>query len=173
MAHFAELDNNNTVLRVVVIGNDIETAAGPLGANDMHVDGETWCVNFFKSGNWKQTSYNNSFRKQYCGVGYTYDAGKDKFLSPQNHPSWTLDANDDWQAPVTYPTIGSYDDPSGEVYLDSDADFLPIGKAVGDIKILLYGVIWNEANLKWTAEDKSEPVNNFDWDPSTLSWVAV
>ena len=61
MAHFAELDDNNVVQRVVVVGNDVATAAGPLGANDMHVDGETWCVNFFKTGNWKQTSYNNSF----------------------------------------------------------------------------------------------------------------
>ena len=48
MAHFAELDNSNTVIRVVVVGNDVETAAGPLGENDMHVDGETWCINFFK-----------------------------------------------------------------------------------------------------------------------------
>ena len=71
MAHFAELDGNNIVTRVIVVGNDVTTAAGPLGENDMHVDGETWCVNFFKGGNWKQTSYNNNFRKQYAGKGYT------------------------------------------------------------------------------------------------------
>ena len=47
MAHFAELDGNNVVTRVVVVGNDVTTADGPLGTNDMHVDGETWCVNFF------------------------------------------------------------------------------------------------------------------------------
>ena len=105
MAHFAELDNDNIVKRVVVVANDIETAAGPLGENDMHVDGETWCVNFFKGGTWKQTSYNNNFRKQYCGVGYTYDSTKDKFISPQPYSSWSLDTNDDWQAPITYPTI--------------------------------------------------------------------
>ena len=104
MAHFAELDGNNTVTRVVVVGNDITTAAGPLGENDMHVDGETWCVNFFKGGNWKQTSYNNTFRKQYAGKGFTYDSAKDKFLSPKPYTSWSLDGNDDWQAPVTYPT---------------------------------------------------------------------
>ena len=69
MAHFAELDDDNKVKRVVVIGNDVETAAGPLGENDMHVDGETWCINFFKGGNWKQTSYNHTFRKQYAGKG--------------------------------------------------------------------------------------------------------
>ncbi len=70
MAHFAELDDNNIVTRVVVVGNDVPTAAGPLGENDMHVDGETWCVNFFKGGTWKQTSYNHNFRKQYAGKGY-------------------------------------------------------------------------------------------------------
>ena len=79
MAHFAELKletdkfdsskQNWVVQRVVVVGNDISTAAGPLGENDMHVDGETWCVNFFKGGTWKQTSYNNNFRKQYAGIG--------------------------------------------------------------------------------------------------------
>ena len=83
MAHFAELDGNNIVQRVVVVGNDVETAAGPLGENDMHVDGETWCVNFFKGGNWKQTSYNANFRKQYAGKGHIFDAAKNKFLVSQ------------------------------------------------------------------------------------------
>ena len=70
----------------------------------MHVDGETWCVNFFKGGTWKQTSYNHNFRKQYAGKGSTFDAAKNKFISPQPFASWSLDGNDDWQAPVTYPT---------------------------------------------------------------------
>ena len=80
MAHFAELesktdptgftsDTHLVVTRVVVVGNDIAAGGGTLGDNDMHVDGETWCVNFFKGGNWKQTSYNHSFRKQYCHYG--------------------------------------------------------------------------------------------------------
>ena len=76
MANFAELESKTdpsgftsdtllVVKRVVVVADDTPTAAGPLGDNDMHVDGETWCVNFFKGGIWKQTSYNNNFRKQY------------------------------------------------------------------------------------------------------------
>ena len=116
MAHFAELktkvdptgftsDTHQVVERVVVVGNDVDTAAGPLGENDMHVDGETWCINFFKSGIWKQTSYNNNFRKQYAGIGMIYDPVKDKFLSQQPYASWSLDDNDDWQAPITYPSI--------------------------------------------------------------------
>jgi hypothetical protein len=155
MAHFAELkamtdptgftsDSHQVVQRVVVVGNDISTAAGPLGANDMHVDGETWCVNFFKGGIWKQTSYNHNFRKQYCGKGFVYDPVKDKFLAPQPYQSWSLDGNDDWQAPVPYPT--------------DTAD-----KRIN----------WDEPNLRWTAKDFSDPVNNFNWDASTLAWVSA
>jgi hypothetical protein len=144
MAHFAELDNSNVVKRVVVVGNDITTAAGPLGSNDMHVDGETWCVNFFKGGNWKQTSYNNNFRKQYAGKGYTFDAAKNKFISPQPFASWALDGNDDWQAPVTYPT-------------DTTDKHIS----------------WDEDNQKWIAIDDSDPVNNFNWDASGLTWVSA
>jgi len=144
MAHFAEIDGSNIVTRVVVVGNDVTTAAGPLGSNDMHVDGETWCVNFFKGGTWKQTSYNNNFRKQYAGKGYTFDSAKDKFISPQPYDSWALDGNDDWQAPVTYPTDTT-------------------DKAIS----------WDEAGLKWTATDDSDPVNNFNWDASGLTWVSA
>ena len=152
MAHFAELDGSNIVTRVIVVGNDVTTAAGPLGDNDMHVDGETWCVNFFKGGTWKQTSYNNNFRKQYCGKGYTFDSAKDKFISPQPFTSWALDGNDDWQAPVTYPTITTYG--------SSD----PLDR---------YNISWNEENLKWTATDSEDPVNNFNWDASGLTWVSA
>ena len=105
MAHFAELDENNIVVKVTVVDNNIETSSGKLGVNDMHVDGETWCKNFFNQPDttFKQTSYNNNFRKQYAGRGYTYDAAKDKFIYPQPHASWSLDGNDDWQAPITRP----------------------------------------------------------------------
>ena len=143
MAHFAELDNNNVVLRVVVVGNDCVPS-------DEHIDGETWCINFFKSGNWKQTSYNHNFRKQYCGEGFTYDAAKNKFISPKPHASWALDVNDDWQAPVTFPTVTEYGDPAKR-----------------------YFISWDEAGQKWTATDNSDPVNNFNWDASGLTWVSA
>jgi len=105
MAHFAELDENNIVVTVTVVDNNIETSNGKLGVNDMHVDGETWCKNFFNQPDttFKQTSYNNNFRKQYAGKGYTYDDAKDKFICPQPHASWSLDGNDDWQAPIARP----------------------------------------------------------------------
>jgi len=109
MAHFAELetkvdptgftsDEQQIVKRVVVVGNDCVPS-------DMHIDGETWCINFFNGGIWKQTSYNHNFRKQYAGIGMIYDPVKDKFLAPQPFASWSLDDNDDWQPPITFPTI--------------------------------------------------------------------
>jgi hypothetical protein len=101
MAHFAELDGSNVVTRVVVVDNSHVPS-------DKHADGETWCVNFFGGGTWKQTSYNNKFRKQYAGKGDTYDAAKDKFISPQPYASWALDGSDDWQAPISKPDDGKY-----------------------------------------------------------------
>ena len=98
MAHFAELDGSNIVLRVCVVDN----AHVP---SDGHADGEAWCVDFW-GGTWKQTSYNNNFRKQFASVGYTYDAAKDKFILPQPFASWALDGSDDWQAPITKPADG-------------------------------------------------------------------
>jgi len=144
MAHFAEIDNNNVVLRVVVMGNDIPANGGTLENNDMHIDGEKFCIKLFKGGVWKQTSYNHNFRKQYAGIGYTYDSAKNKFISPQPYASWALDANDDWQAPVTYPT-----------------------------DITEKRISWDEENLRWIAKDFQDPINNFNWDPSALAWVSA
>ena len=95
MAHFAELDGDKKVIRVCVVDN----AHVP---SDKHADGETWCANFW-GGTWKQTSYNNKFRKQFAGLGMTYDATKDKFISKQPYASWALDSDDDWQAPLSKP----------------------------------------------------------------------
>lgn len=91
MAHFAELDNNNIVLRVIVVSDDNEA------------DGENWCHGLL-GGRWKQTSYNHNIRKQYAGIGFTYDATADVFVAPQPFPSWTLDENHDWQPPTPRPT---------------------------------------------------------------------
>ena len=120
MAHFAELesrtdptgftsDTHLVVKRVVVVANDEVPS-------DEHADGETWCVNFFGGGTWKQTSYNNKFRKQYAGLGMTYDADKDKFITIKPYTSWVLDSNDDWQAPIAKP-----DD--GKIYLWNEDDY--------------------------------------------------
>ena len=108
MAHFAEINTNsreypegnvipadNKVMRVCVVDN----ANVP---SDKYIDGETWCTNMW-GGTWKQTSYNGNFRKQFAAVGDIYDAAKDKFIKPQPYASWTLDGDDDWQAPIAEP----------------------------------------------------------------------
>ena len=148
MAHFAELktkvdptgfttDTHQVVERVVVVGNDCVPS-------DMHADGETWCINFFKGGIWKQTSYNNNFRKAYAGIGMIYDPVKDKFLSPQPFASWDLDSNDDWQSPVTYPN--------------------------GDQSA--YRISWDEDNLRWLGTKRSDD-SNYRWNADDSEWVSI
>ena len=105
MAHFAKLDENNIVLEVnVVHNNELLDENG----QESEAKGIEFLVNW--SGgytNWKQTSYNGNVRKNYAGVGYTYDQQRDAFIPPQPYASWTLDdATCQWNAPVPYPTDG-------------------------------------------------------------------
>ena len=102
MAHFAEIDANNVVLRVVVIGNaDTSDAAG---VEKEHI-GAAFCEKLF-GGTWKQTSYNGNMRKRYAGIGYTFNAELDAFVPPKPFPSWTLNSETaDWQAPVAMPVV--------------------------------------------------------------------
>ncbi len=98
MAHFAELDSNNIVARVVVISDEFE------------LDGETWCHNFFEGGTWVQTSYNGNIRKNYAGIGDTYDTTRDAFIAPQPYPYCVLDEDTcRYEEPVAYPTDGTID----------------------------------------------------------------
>jgi hypothetical protein len=108
MAHFAEIDENNVVVRVLVVPDNAEDRGHDYLANDLGL-----------GGTWIQTSYNNRIRKNYAGVGFTYDADKDAFIPTKPFDSWLL--NEDtcqWEAPVAYPT-------DGNVYL------------------------WNEENTEW------------------------
>ena len=106
MAHFAELNSSNEVLRVIVVSNDDVDANG----GDQHANAETFVTTIVPHSTggvaWKQCSYNNNFRKQYAGKGYTYNSSKDIFIADKPYPSWTLDSNDDWQAPVNKPNDG-------------------------------------------------------------------
>ena len=91
MAHWAEVDENNIVLQVTV------------GDNNEPDEGYQWLIDNL-GGIWIKTSYNNNIRKQYAGIGYTYDSVADVFIVPKPYPSWTLNNNHDWQAPVPKPT---------------------------------------------------------------------
>ena len=103
MAHFAEIDTDNIVLRVIVVANE-DTADAD--GNEVDSIGEAFCTNLL-SGSWKRTSYNDNYRTRYAGIGYTFDAGRDAFIEPSPFPSWVLnDATPDWEAPTPMPGDG-------------------------------------------------------------------
>ena len=152
MAHFAELNSSKVVLRVVVISNDDVNANG----GELSAGAETFVENLVPhtSGGttWKQTSYNDNFRKQYAGVGFSYDSSKNMFIVPKPYASWTLNSSGDWVAPVTYP---------------NDID-------IGDLRVFTK---WDEDNLRWigntlTAEKEGEETH-YRWNASNLTWVEL
>jgi len=106
MAHFAKLDEQGTVIDVNVVNNETLNnlpfpESEPVGVAFL----TEWSGGYT---NWKQTSYNANFRKNYAGVGYTYDAVLDAFIAPKPFPSWLLDTNTcEWQAPTPYPSDGN------------------------------------------------------------------
>ena len=87
MSHFAKINENGIVQEVIV-------------AEQEFID------SLEDSSLWIQTSYNHNIRKQYAGLGYIYDKTNDVFITPQPFPSWSLDSNFDWQAPVSKPDDG-------------------------------------------------------------------
>ena len=96
MSHFAEIDDNNVVIRVLV------------GDNDLPNEGYDWFVENL-GGRWVQTSYNATIRKNFAATGYTYDPERDAFISPKPYPSWLLNEETcQWQAPVSRPIEGNY-----------------------------------------------------------------
>jgi hypothetical protein len=103
MAHFAEIDSNNVVLRVIVVDNkDTSTPDG----TEVESIGVAFCQRLF-GGNWLKTSYNGNVRKNYAGMGYTYNAGLNAFVPTKPFASWILN-NDTalWDAPTPMPTDG-------------------------------------------------------------------
>ena len=107
MAHFAEVDENNIVLRVLVV-DDLHESNGQ----------EFLATTLGLGGTWIKTSYNTSggvhanggtpLRKNYAGIGYTYDSGRDAFIAPKPFASWLLNETSClWEAPVAYPTDGA------------------------------------------------------------------
>lgn len=97
MAHFVQIVNGVVVNGIVVHNNELL-----VDGVENEAKGKEFC-NKLLGGEWIQTSYNNNFRKQYAGIGWTYDADADQFVSPQPYPSWSLDSNNDWQAPTPKP----------------------------------------------------------------------
>ena len=96
MAHYAFLDAN--IVTEVIVGIDETELIEGLAP-------EVWYGNFRKQP-CVRTSYNGNIRKQYAGIGFTYDQVRDEFVAPQPYPSWTLDENNDWQPPTPKPSTG-------------------------------------------------------------------
>ena len=100
MAHYAFLDENNIVTEVITGIDETELIEG--------LDTETWYGNF-RGQVCKRTSYNGNIRKNYAGIGFTYDPELDAFIRPQPFPSWTLNESTcRWEAPIPMPTSGVY-----------------------------------------------------------------
>lgn len=109
MAHFAQLDENNVVLQVIVVANEelLEN-----GVESEH-KGIAFCKTLLGADtNWVQTSYNATFRKNYAGIDFIYDPIADHFFAPSPYPSWILNDDAKWEAPVAMPT----DAPEGSFY---------------------------------------------------------
>ncbi len=118
MAHYAFLDDNNIVTEVITGIDENELIEG--------LDTETWYGNF-RGQVCKRTSYNGKIRKNYAGIGFSYDEALDAFISPQPFPSWQLiEETCQWEAPVPHPTDG-------------------------------FSYFWNESEVAWELQDFSEP----------------
>jgi len=125
MAHFAQLDENNKVLQVIVVNNNELLDEN---GNESEQKGITFCQSLFPNTNWKQTSYNANLRRNYAGIGFTYDQTRDAFLPPQPFPSWTLNETTlQWEPPVAMP-----EDDNGPY-------------------------IWNEAQTDWESIASGQP----------------
>ena len=113
MAHYAFIDADNVVTEVIVGVDETELIE--------NIDPEVWYGNF-RGQQCVRTSYNGNIRKQYAGIGYTYDDVRDEFVQPQPFESWTLDENNDWQPPTPKP--------DGDYYWNEETQtWLPFGQS--------------------------------------------
>lgn len=107
MAHFAQLDDNDMVIQVIVVADD---DCKDDDGDESEAVGIAFCKSLFGADtNWAQTSYNHNMRDRYAGIGYTFDRARDAFIAPQPFPSWSLnEATTEWEAPVERPAEGMW-----------------------------------------------------------------
>ena len=169
MAHFAQLDENNVVIQVIVVNNNELLDGGPEFSPFGKVENEQKGIDFCKSlfgvdTRWVQTSYNGNFRKRYAGVGYTYYSNIDAFAppKPEQNPSWVLNSNTaNWEPPSPRPvdTVYIWDEPS--ISWIAVPQPFPSWVAQG-------------SPLSWTPPTpRPSDGKRYKWDEPTLSWVEV
>lgn len=151
MAHFAKLGINSKVIGVEVVADaDCKNADN----NEDETVGIQFLENIHGWPLWKQTSYNTTanthklggtpFRKNYAGIGHTYDEDRDAFIPPKPYASWVVNETTCvYESPVTYPSVTTYGDP-----------------------VKPYEISWDETNTRWICKDSEDSVNNFRWDGS-------
>ena len=123
MAHFAQLNENNVVTQVIVVHNNELMDNGA----ESEANGVAFCQSLFGADTvWKQTSYNGNFRKNYAGIGFTFDEQRDAFIPPKPYASWVLSEDTcQWKAPADMPTDGamySWDEATTSWTLTGDND---------------------------------------------------
>jgi hypothetical protein len=105
MAHFAEINEENIVTQVIVVHNNVLL----IEEEESEEKGIDFCESLFGHRNWVQTSYNGNIRYNYAGIGYNWDPDNNAFYKPQPFPSWSLNEDFKWEAPVPYPEDASED----------------------------------------------------------------
>jgi len=102
MAHFAKLGINNIIEKVIAVNNSVITDENGVEQEQLGID---FINNLYNTNDiWKQTSYNNNIRKNYAGIGYTYDEIRDAFIAPKPFNSWLLNETTcRWEAPIARP----------------------------------------------------------------------
>ena len=160
MAHFAQIDDTGTVINVVVVPDSQEDRGQDYLANDLGL-----------GGTWVQTSYNTRggihsmgkapLRKNYAGIGFTYDSQRDAFIPPKMFPSWTLNESTClWQAPIPYPTDGKR-----YVWNESALNWTPHPtNPIG-------AYAWNMSTYSW--DFAPQDGKRYRWDNRNNVWLEI
>jgi hypothetical protein len=171
MAHFAELNSDNIVLRVVVIdNNDVNNNGGDQSEQAAkYVEKISPLIGGVK---YVQTSIHSNFRRSFAGIGGKYIPEKDIFIGSQPYPSWSFDSDYYWQPPVVRPTDGSngsldqrYKDTSITSFKNEYGEVIQIPNG------LPAAIYWTEEIVSWTCIDEKDVMRK--WIPSNQSWEIV
>lgn len=159
MAHFAQLDQNNVVVQVIVVNNNELLDNGV----ENETKGISFCQSLFGPDTiWVQTSYNSNFRKRYAGVGFTYDSVLNAFIVPKPtmYPSWVVDpVTTDWTPPIPRPSgiVCNWD--------ESKIDWVTVPQPFPSWTMQGDPLVW-AAPVPYPDDG-----NPYLWDEATLSWV--